>query len=228
MIAKGRRMPGFLGRVVGQAREWSCSWLISVGVGLLLCWTVGLAAGAEKPNILFVAIDDQNDWIGCLGGHPRVQTPHIDALAQRGTLFLNAHCQSPLCNPSRTSVLTGRRPESTGIYGLSPWFRDVDDLKTLQTLPRYLQQHGYSTHSAGKIFHGNYGRGPREPEFEQLGPSRGVGIRPPQKLGQTPAAHPLVDWGVFPHQDEEKGDWQLASWTVEQIESGRLEEPFFL
>ncbi len=59
---------------------------------------------SSKPNVLFVAIDDQNDWIGCMGGHPMVKTPHLDSLADRGTLFLNAHCQAPLCNPSRTSV----------------------------------------------------------------------------------------------------------------------------
>ncbi len=59
------------------------------------------------PNVLFIAIDDLNDWVGCLDGHPQVKTPNIDALAQRGTLFTNAHCQAPICNPSRTSVMTG-------------------------------------------------------------------------------------------------------------------------
>src|SRR5581483_8888512 len=72
------------------------------------------AADAGKPNILFIAIDDQNDWIGCLGGHPQVKTPNIDRLARRGTLFTCAHCQAPLCNPSRSSLLTGLRPSSTG------------------------------------------------------------------------------------------------------------------
>ena len=88
-----------------------------------LCFTLVLTAriqAAEKPNILFIAIDDQNDWIGCLGGHPEVKTPNIDKLAERGTVFLNAHCQAPLCNPSRTSLMTGLRPSSTGVCGLSP------------------------------------------------------------------------------------------------------------
>src|SRR5689334_17210401 len=58
---------------------------------------------ARPPNVLFIAIDDLNDWVGCLGGHPQVKTPHMDGLARRGTLFANAHCQAPLCNPSRTS-----------------------------------------------------------------------------------------------------------------------------
>jgi arylsulfatase A-like enzyme len=89
---------------------------------LLASLTGTLALGA-KPNILMIAIDDQNDWIGCLGGHPQVKTPHLDALAARGTLFTNAHCQAPLCNPSRASLMTGLRPSTTGIYGLAPGIR---------------------------------------------------------------------------------------------------------
>ena len=69
----------------------------------------------KRPNVLFLSIDDLNDWIACLGGHPQVQTPNLDRLAARGTLFTNAHCQSPLCNPSRTSVMLGLRPTTTGI-----------------------------------------------------------------------------------------------------------------
>jgi len=119
---------------------------------------LGVLRAAEKPNILFIAIDDQNDWIGCLKGHPLIQTPHIDALAKRGTLFLNAHCQSPLCNPSRTSLMTGKRPDTTGIYGLAPWIRNVESLKDIVTLPQYLRKYGYRSYSTGKIYHGGYGR----------------------------------------------------------------------
>ena len=77
-------------------------------------------AAEKRPNVLFIAVDDLNDWVGCLGGHPQVKTPHIDRLARRGTLFTNAHCQAPLCNPSRSSLLTGLRPTTTGIYALEP------------------------------------------------------------------------------------------------------------
>ena len=76
-------------------------------VGLLVNSVTGLGAA---PNVLFIAIDDLNDWVGCLNGHPQVKTPNIDALAARGTLFTNAHCQAPICNPSRTSIMTGLRP----------------------------------------------------------------------------------------------------------------------
>ncbi|HVR36309.1 MAG TPA: sulfatase-like hydrolase/transferase, partial [Methylomirabilota bacterium] len=165
---------------------------------LLAPWLVMAAA---RPNVLFIAIDDLNDWVGPLAGHPQVQTPNLDRLAAQGTTFLNAHCQSPLCNPSRTSVMTGLRPSSTGIYGLSPWFRELDEFKDLVTLPQYFEQHGYRTLSTGKIYHGGYGRGRSNQEFNVLGPGASVGARPPEKLVRTPFGnHPLVDWGTFPHR----------------------------
>ncbi|MBW3538989.1 MAG: sulfatase [Planctomycetes bacterium] len=210
-------------------------------ITLRLCLTVAAAisaagypecgfaedTGAKRPNILFIAIDDQNDWIGCLGGHPQVKTPAIDALAKRGTLFTNAHCQAPLCNPSRTSLMTGLRPTTTGVYGLAPWFRTIDEFREHVTLPQYLAQHGYRTYSTGKIYHGGYGRGKDDAEFHVVGPPAGVGARPEKKLVETPAPHPLVDWGTFPHRDEDKGDWRVASWAVEQLDA-KPKEPFFL
>lgn len=184
-------------------------------------------SAADKPNILFIAIDDQNDWFGCLEGHPQVQTPHIDRLASRGTLFRNAHCQSPLCNSSRTSLMTGLRPTTTGIYGLSPWFRNVKEFADVVSLPQYLSRHGYRTYSTGKIYHGGNGRKKTDREFDELGPAAGVGVWPESKLVDTPAKHKLVDWGVFPHKDEDKGDWKVASWAVEQLDK-KPTEPFFL
>ncbi len=191
--------------------------------GLLTCY----ARGAERPNILFIAIDDQNDWIGCLNGHPQVKTPHIDQLAKRGTVFLNAHCQSPLCNSSRTSLMTGLRPTTTGIYGLAPWFRSLPEYANLVSLPQYLQRNGYHTYSTGKIYHGGYGRRRQDREFQELGPGASVGAWPKKKLVDTPAKHKLVDWGVFPHRDEDKGDWKVASWAVDTLDA-KPQEPFFL
>ena len=190
--------------------------------------SLGLASGvSEKPNILFIAIDDQNDWIGALKGHPQARTPNIDRLAQRGTLFTNAHCQSPLCNPSRTSLMTGLRPSTTGVYGLAPWFRTLPEYQDLISLPQYLQRHGYHTYSTGKIYHGGNGRRKTDREFQVLGPPAGVGVRPKTKLVATPSNHKLMDWGVFPHKDEDKGDWKVAAWGIEKLKA-KPEEPFFL
>jgi choline-sulfatase len=80
----------------------ACLLIATLAVALLLpasAKSLDNPSSLQRPNVLFIAIDDQNDWIGCLGGHPMVKTPHIDRLAERGTLFQNAHIQSPLCNP---------------------------------------------------------------------------------------------------------------------------------
>jgi arylsulfatase A-like enzyme len=185
-----------------------------------------------QPNILFIAIDDQNDWIGCLHGHPQAKTPNIDRLAGNGTLFSNAHCQAPLCNPSRTSLMTGLRPSTTGIYGLAPWIKTIPEFADHVTLPQYLANHGYRTYTTGKIYHGGNGRKKTDREFDVIGTAAGVGVRPPKKLvDNMPAPHPLVDWGTFPHRDEDKGDWKVADWAVQKLE-GEIkehpEQPFFL
>jgi choline-sulfatase len=194
--------------------------------------------GAErKPNILFIAIDDQNDWIGPLGGHPLVKTPNLDRLAARGTTFLNAHCQSPLCNPSRTSLLLGLRPTTTGIYGLAPLPRALTELKGRLSLPQYFEAQGYSTAATGKIFHdgtragGNPKKGDA-PEFQVSGGFGGVGTLPPKKLiPPTPMGnHPQMDWGVWPldNDDTTKGDYKVATWTAEQIKAASKDKPFFI
>ncbi len=185
----------------------------------------------QQPNVLFIAIDDQNDWVGPPGGHPLVKTPCMDRLAARGTTFLNAHVQSPLCNPSRTSLMLSLRPTTTGVYGLSPWFRTLPQWQYRVTLPQHFKAHGYRTFTTGKIYHGGVG-GPqqRAAEFDVWGPPGGVGVKPEKKLiPPTPmGAHPLMDWGVFPHRDEDKQDFKVASWAVEQLRTMPKDQPFFL
>jgi len=105
----------------------------------------------KQPNVLFIAVDDWNDWLGCLNGNPDVQTPNIDRLAGEGLLFSNAYCASPLCNPSRTAVLTGKMPSSTGIYSNGQWW--IPNVPNVITLPKYFKNNGYYTAGAGKIFH---------------------------------------------------------------------------
>jgi choline-sulfatase len=200
---------------------------------------------ADKPNVLFIAIDDQNDWIGHMGGHPMAKTPHLDKLAARGTSFLNAHCNAPLCNPSRTSLLLGIRPTTTGIYGLSPSFRTLAEWKDRVALPQHFANNGYSTAATGKIYHGGTGAGAgkgkgrkaaasadEQPEFQVTGPFGGVGTKPPHKLiPATPMGNnALMDWGVWPldNDDTGKGDYQVASWTVDQIKAAPKDKPFFI
>lgn len=196
----------------------------------LLSWSNHDTLAAQKPNVLFIAIDDQNDWIGYMGGHPNALTPNIDALAERGTAFTNAHCQSPLCNPSRTSVMIGLRPSTTGVYGLKPWFRTLDEIKERTSLPQHFMANGYRTYYTGKIYHGRYGRQKSDigVEWDEVGPGATGAPFPPKKLVNTPQPHKLVDWGVFPHKDEDKGDWKIANWAVEKLDSMPKDQPFFL
>ncbi|MFN3192993.1 MAG: sulfatase [Aureliella sp.] len=203
-------------------------------VWVLLGWVAlgGFVEAQEstkgKKNVLFIAVDDLNDWIGCLGGHPQARTPNMDRLAARGTLFASAHCNAPLCNSSRSSLLLGLRPSTTGIYALKPNFRSLPKFETAVTIPEHFQRNGYQTAITGKIFHGGsqaYMSGPID-----YGPRNLVGLKPPQKLVTTPMGnHPLVDWGTFPHNDEDRGDYETATWACEKIASWQSsDEPQFL
>jgi hypothetical protein len=123
-------------------------------VASLVLITTTLASESTRPNVLFISIDDLNDWLGCYGGHPQVQTPHIDRFAQQGVLFSNAHCQAPICNPSRVSMFLGKLPSTTGMYFLGPNFRTVEPTRSDQTLFQTFRNHGYFVSTRGKIFHG--------------------------------------------------------------------------
>ncbi|NQV34100.1 MAG: sulfatase-like hydrolase/transferase, partial [Phycisphaeraceae bacterium] len=94
--------------------------LLTFSVTVLVCLTqcahTVADEAASRPNVLFIAMDDLNDWIGCMGGHAQAKTPNIDRLAASGMLFTNAHCAAPACNPSRTAIMTGRSPHTSGLY----------------------------------------------------------------------------------------------------------------
>jgi arylsulfatase A-like enzyme len=181
---------------------------------------VGPVVAADRPNVLFIAIDDLNDWVGCLKGHPQVQTPNMDRLAARGTLFADAHCQAPLCNPSRTSILTGLRPSTTGVYALAPWFRTAKGFERTETLFQFFHRHGYTTMTCGKVFHDAY-----PPKLDRVdgkevdvwGHAGGWTARPKTKFVTTPDPNPLVDWGIFPDRDEDQDDWKVADWAIEHL-----------
>lgn len=205
---------------------------IATIVALTLLMVAPVHAAPAKPNVLFIAIDDLNDWIGCMGGHPLVKTPNIDSLADRGTLFTNAHTQAPICNPSRTSVMIGLRPSTTGIHGLDPWFRTVPELANLVTLPQHFANNGYKTYSTGKIYHALRAqrRGTKNPEFQRWGEKGGYSI-PPRRTKITPGiSNKLLDWGVWPedNDDTRKGDYKIASSAIEMLNSTPQDQPFFL
>ena len=198
------------------------------GVASMTLASRGRAAGrkADRPNVLFIAVDDLNDWIGCLGGHPQTRSPNIDRLAKRGVLFRNAQCAAPACNPSRAALLTGIRPSTSGVYhNPQPWRPVMPDAVTL---PQHFMAHGYRVTGAGKIFHGAY---PDPASWHVYWPSKtrnrpGDPMPKNRPLNGIPnTAH--FDWGPVEARDEEMGDWQVADWAREQLARPQ-EKPFFL
>ncbi len=108
---------------------------------------------SERQNILFIAIDDLNDYIDTLGADRPIHTPNITALAQRGMLFTNAFAPGSSCTPSRTAILTGMSPFNSGLYSHNVDWRVHPQLPDLATLPRYFHDSGYATFGSGKLFH---------------------------------------------------------------------------
>lgn len=208
----------------------------------LLAAAAGTAASAADlhPNVLLLSVDDMNDWVGCLRGYPGVQTPNIDRLARRGVLFSNAHCASPLCNPSRTALLTGRAAHSTGVYNNDQYWRPA--LPDIVTLPMYFRRNGYHVAGAGKVFHHVAGFNPPDQwdEFKlQVFDDpwyRRTEWYPWVKKIPAPPGHPFngltnfpgeFDWGVLPYREQEYGDMRAVDYAA-QVLGRRHEKPFFL
>lgn len=182
---------------------------------------------AKPPNVLFIVIDDLNRQVGFLGDDSAV-TPSLDALARSSVVFEHAYAQAPLCNPSRTSFLTGTYPHTTGIYGLSPNFWDLDEFEPLLTLPLHFRNAGYTTRSMGKVFH----TASHEPSFDHIlrGWFGAFGPFPttPLNLGSDGAINRYYDWGPW-QTESETPDYQLATKAARFIEDAdELDKPFFL
>jgi arylsulfatase A-like enzyme len=198
------------------------------------------AAPSAKPNVLFISVDDMNDWIGCLGGYNGVKTPNIDRLAKRGVLFANAHCASPLCNPSRTALLTGMRASTTGMYNNDQFWRP--NLPDAVTLPMHFKASGYRVAGAGKVFHHTVGNNPPDQwdEFQlQVFDDpwyRRADWYPWNKRVPAPAGHPFnglknfqgeFDWGVIPAEEREYGDQKAIDFGLKFLSQPQA-KPFFL
>lgn len=203
-------------------------WMLSLIAAACPSAATPAMAGERRPNVVFIAVDDLNDWVGCLGGHPQAFTPNIDRLARRGTLFTNAHCQAPLCNPSRSSVLTGLRPSTTGIYALEPGIRAVASLKDRVTLPQHFAAQGYATATFGKVFHdGSIPPAGRAREFQVWG-EVGRMPMPREKFVHTPDDLRAMDWGAFPDREQDSGDWKIADAAIAHLKGLPRDRPFFL
>lgn len=191
---------------------------------LMLAPLVALHAAGQpapqRPNVVFIIVDDLNGWLVCLNPGLGAQTPQIDRLADRGTLFSNAHCAAPLCNPSRTALLTGLRPSTTGIYDNSQAGSPPDHpVLRAVLLPQYFKNHGYKVLGAGKVPGHSTGRYSWDESFDP--PARAVPANPPQNdFGK-------IAWGAWPETREQMSDWQLAGWVADVV-GKRHTAPFLL
>jgi len=120
---------------------------------IALCFALTTFAQNQQPNIVMIAVDDLNDWVGVYGGHPQVKTPNIDKLAESSVVFRNASCAASVCCPSRSALLSGFMPATTGVYGNANNMLNSEIVQTHATLPEYFSKNGYITISSGKIFH---------------------------------------------------------------------------
>lgn len=194
------------------------SWL---AIGLLVSCqnSASLEDETTKPNVILIAVDDLNDWIGCLGGHPQAITPNMDALAAKGMLFTNAHCQSPVCNPSRASLMASLYPSTSGIYFLNPDLKASPVAAKNTLMPERFQSEGYYVTGVGKLFH-NGGNQNEHYIPNYGGQFGGFGPMPEQKISTYPG-HPLWDWGVYPEKDEDMPDNKIADWAIEKLQEKR-------
>ncbi|MEM6468378.1 MAG: sulfatase-like hydrolase/transferase [Planctomycetota bacterium] len=186
----------------------------------------------KSPNVLFIAIDDLNDWIGCLGGHPQSLTPNLDRLAESGILFTNAHCPAPACNPCRSAVFTGVAPNVSGLYSNRQSMREV--MPETKILPQLFRDHGYYAAGSGKLLHYFTDGGSWDDYFPKASSENPLPktFYPSERPVSLPRGGPWqyveTDWAALDVTDEEfGGDWSVSGWIGDQL-SRTHEKPFFL
>ena len=197
---------------------------------LLSLWG-SLAVADSRPNVLFLAVDDMNDWIGCLGTTPHAITPNLDRLAARGVNFTNAHTAGVFCAPSRAAIFSGQYASTTGCYRTATYFVDHPEIESLQTS---FSKAGYQTLGAGKLFHHPAGaidvRGwshfflRNQSQREQGWPldswSNGTPFPKPFPKSSYNRGHQItgglfLEWGAIPNgREEEMADTIRVNWAT--------------
>src|SRR5688500_3493498 len=222
---------------------------------LTLAFSAASVVAKPPPNVLMISVDDLNDWITPLGGYRgTIRTPNFDRLAKKGTTFTNAHCPSPVCNPSRTAILIGQRPSTTGIYQ-NQWWRPA--FPDAVSMPSHFKRNGYTTMGGGKVHHHNLGHNPpdqwdtyRLQTYDELWETQDrmeAALRPVEQRTPTPAQFPLngltkelfetlklkpfyppsFDWGPVDKSDAQLGDGQVTQWAVGALRK-TYDKPFFM
>ncbi|MCB0666618.1 MAG: sulfatase [Saprospiraceae bacterium] len=203
----------------------------------------------EKPNILFIAVDDLNDWVGFLNGHPElnIKTPNLDRLAAKSMIFTNAHTPAPACAPTRAAILTGVHHTRSGAenvyWGDGPKWREFEALKDVETIEQFFKNRGYKTLGGGKIYHS---QAPPWAPTSQVEPqnwdfyypsayiSHPYQIRapdevifPPEDNHENRPGGGWWTWGPIPVPDEKMADFHVVDWASYEL-SQKHEKPFFI
>lgn len=222
------------------------TWFVSSAFLVLLTLNFHAESHAAAPNVLFVAVDDLNDWVGFLGGYPgTVLTPNLDRLASMGTAFTNAHTAAPVCCPSRAAVMSGLLPSTSGIYNNQQWWKP--HRPDLVTMPIHFRANGYTAIGAGKIFHHTAGNNPPSQwdDYHRLVFNDNAWIRagsplyPYTQAKPRPDSFPFcgiknyseeVDWGVPPDlRERDYDDAVTVDYAISFLNSDRSKEkPFFV
>jgi arylsulfatase A-like enzyme len=172
----------------------------------------------KKPNVLLIAVDDLNHWVTYTGRNPQTITPNIDKLAARGVSFSNSHCAAPVCNGSRTSLLSGIRPHVSGVYGNGDDWRKV--IPPEQTLISTFRKAGYLTLGSGKLYHGGFDRNSEWDDY----------LKNEGKLGPEPEGSKGVGgvrFGVVDAEDSDLSEHRIVNYGIEQL-GKKHEKPFLL
>lgn len=212
-----------------------CSQLIQLAapfIAFALFVQIVTAQNPSRQNVLLLMSDDLAAHLGCYG-HPQAKTPHLDALAGRGVLFERAYCQFPHCNPSRSSLLTGLRPNTTQVTNNE--HNLYENIPGVMTLPRLFRESGYATARCGKIFHLGVPSGLEsmdDPKAWDFGtPFKDERPFPPARVSdvRVKAGNKQgIAWNENTAADDDLVDGNFAKTAIEWLEKRDTSKPFFL
>lgn len=184
----------------------------------------------KKYNVLFIAVDDLNDWTGFMDGNPQTKTPNMDKLAKQSMVFDRAYCAASVCNPSRAAIMSGLKPSTTGVYQNKQKPFDRDIFKNSLMLSQYFSKYGYETFSRGKIYHTPNTGAQTWDNWEGVDGSYG---NLPQKKGLMSNGIPKgemsdnMDWSPTNQKTEETPDYLNAKWGANLLQKD-FDKPFFV
>jgi arylsulfatase A-like enzyme len=185
----------------------------------------------KHPNVLFISLDDMNDWVGSLAGNDQSITPSLDRFAETGVNFTRNYTASPGCNPSRSATLTGLHTYTSGMYSNYQDWRNVPVLQNVQTIGQHFRNNGYYTAGAGKIFHydqvDTLGWDDYYPSILKPMPDDNFPDKRPANMPPFKYMYNMFDWGPLAISDEDTGDFESVTYITEQLQKDH-DKPFFL